>query len=284
MNLSLKSAAFALALSALPALAEFEGVIDMKMEGGGAAAMSGTGKTYVTKRAWRSEMEMSSEEMRKNPEMLKATGGKTSVRLIMLGKLSEPGISYMINENTKTYARIDAAEMAKDLPKDTERKWSVKRLGKDHVAGLACENVRAVETGKKTEYEICVSTELASGEWMRALQGQQRGAGGIWVKALKDAGVEGFPVRMVIKESETGPVTMKMEATKVERKSLPAALFEVPPGYKETSMMGAMAQNPAQAKQMEDAQKQMKEAMDKMTPEQRKQMEEMMKKMGQQKQ
>ena len=284
MNLSLKSAAFALALSALPALAEFEGVIDMKMEGGGAAAMSGTGKTYVTKRAWRSEMEMSSEEMRKNPEMLKATGGKTSVRLIMLGKLSEPGISYMINENTKTYARIDAAEMAKDLPKDTERKWSVKRLGKDHVAGLACENVRAVETGKKTEYEICVSTELASGEWMRALQGQQRGAGGIWVKALKDAGVEGFPVRMVIKESETGPVTMKMEATKVERKSLPASLFEVPPGYKETSMMGAMAQNPEQAKQMEDAQKQMKEAMDKMTPEQRKQMEEMMKKMGQQKQ
>lgn len=284
MNLSLKSAAFALALSALPALAEFEGVIDMKMEGGGAAAMSGTGKTYVTKRAWRSEMEMSSPEMKKDPEAVKAMGGQASFRLIMLGKLSEPGISYMINEKTKTFARIDAAEMTKDLPKDTEKKWSVKRLGKDHVAGLACENVRAVETGKKTEYEICVTSEIASGEWMRALQGQQRGAGGLWMKALKDAGVEGYPVRMVIKESETGPVTMKMEATKVERKSLPASLFEVPPGYKETSMMSAMAQNPEQAKQMEDAQKRMKEAMDKMTPEQRKQMEEMMKKMGQQKQ
>jgi hypothetical protein len=61
-------------------------------------------------------------------------------------------------------------------------------------------------------------------------------------------------------------------------------MFEIPPGYKETSMMGVMAQTPEQAKQMEAAQKQMKEAMDKMTPEQRKQMEEMMKKMGQQKQ
>lgn len=284
MNLSMKSAAFALAISALPALAQFEGVIDMKMEGGGAAAMSGTGKTYVTKRAWRSEMEMSSPEMKKDSDAVKAMGGQASFRLIMLGKLSEPGISYMINEKTKTFARIDAAEMTKDLPKDGEKKWSVKRLGKDRVAGLACENVRAVETGKKTEYEICVTSEIASGEWMRALQGQQRGAGGLWVKALKDAGVEGYPVRMVIKESETGPVTMKMEATKVERKSLPASLFEVPPGYKETSMMGAMAQNPEQAKQMEDAQKRMKEAMDKMTPEQRKQMEEMMKKMGQQKQ
>jgi len=284
MKLSLKPALLALALSALPALAQFEGVIEMKMEGGGKAGMSGTGKTFISKSAWRSEMEMTSAEMKSNPETAKALGGQTAFRLVVLGKVSEPGISYMINDRTKTFARIDSAEMTKNLPKDAESKWSVKRLGKDHVAGLACENVKAVEAGKPAEYELCVTKEIASGEWMRALQGQQRRAGGLWMKALKDAGVEGFPIRMVMKESETGPVTMKMEATKVERRSLPGSLFEIPPGYKETSMMGTMAQSPEQVKQMEAAQKQMQEAMEKMTPEQRKQMEEMMKKMGQQKQ
>jgi len=280
MKLSMKTAAFALAISAFPALAQFEGVIEMKMEGSGAASMSGTGKTYVSKRAWRSEMEMTSADMKKDPETVKALGGKAAFKMVMLGKLSEPGISYMINDVTKSFARIDAAEMAKNLPKETERKWTVKRLGKDQVAGLACENVRASEEGKKAEYDLCVTKELPTGEWMRAFQRQQRGTGGLWMKALADAGVDGYPIRMLMKESATGPVTMKVEATKVERRSLPGSLFEIPPGYKETSMMGTFAQTPEQAKQMEDAQKQLNEAMKNMTPEQRKQMEEMMKKMG----
>jgi len=61
---------------------------------------------------------------------------------------------------------------------------------------------------------------------------------------------------------------------------LAGSLFEIPPGYKETSMFGAFAQTPEQAKQMEDAQKQLEGAMKNMTPEQRKMMEEMMKKQG----
>ena len=103
------------------------------------------------------------------------------------------------------------------------------------------------------------------------------------MKALKDAAIEGYPIRMVMKESETGPVTMRMEATTVERRSLPGSLFEVPAGYKETSMMGVMAQTPEQAQQMEGAQARMREAMEKMPPEQRKRMKEMLK-MGQPKQ
>ncbi|HSB36224.1 MAG TPA: DUF4412 domain-containing protein, partial [Thermoanaerobaculia bacterium] len=284
MKLSMKTAAFALAISALPALAQFEGVIDMKMEGSSAAPMSGTGRTYVTKGAWRTEMEMTSEKMKTDPEAVKALGGKAAFKMVMLGKLSEPGISYMINDVAKTYSRLDAAEMAKNLPKDKDRKWTVKRLGKDHVAGLACENVKATEEGKKSEWELCVTKDIPSGEWVRAMQRQQRGSQGLWMKALQDAGIDGYPVRMVMRESASGPVTMRMEATKVERRSLPGSLFEIPPGYKETGMMGMFVQTPEQAKQMEDAQKQLNEAMKNMTPEQRKQMEEMMKKMGQQKQ
>ena len=279
MKLSMKTAAFALAISAFPALAQFEGVIEMKMEGSSAMPMSGTGRTYASKTAWRSEMEMTSEKAAKDPEAVKALGGKAAFKMVMIGKLSEPGVSYMINDAAKTYSRIDAAELAKSLPTEKERKWTVKRLGKDRVAGLACEIAQASEEGKKAVYEVCSTVELPSGEWTRAMQRQQRG-GGLWMKALQDAGVHGFPIRMVVKESENGPVTMKSEATKVERRSVPGSLFEIPPGYKETSMFGAFAQTPEQAKQMEDAQKQLNEAMKNMTPEQRKQMEEMMKKMG----
>ena len=126
--------------------------------------MSGTGKTYVTRSAWRSEMDMTSSAMKKDPKPAKAMGGQTAFRMVMLGKLSEPGVSVWLNERTKTFARIDAAEMAQNLPKE-EKKWSVTRLGTDHVAGLPCENVRAVEEGKKGEIELCVTKEIASGQW-----------------------------------------------------------------------------------------------------------------------
>jgi hypothetical protein len=63
-----------------------------------------------------------------------------------------------------------------------------------------------------------------------------------------------------------------MELTKVERKSLKAALFEIPPGYtKREGMMGAAS---VMAPGGNDD---MRKAMESLSPEQRKQIEEMMK-------
>jgi DNA-directed RNA polymerase specialized sigma24 family protein len=72
---------------------------------------------------------------------------------------------------------------------------------------------------------------------------------------------------------------MLMEVTRVERKTLPASLFQVPAGYKETeSAFGGVT--PEQQKALEDARSQMKDALDKMTPEQRKAYEDAMKRYG----
>ncbi len=101
-----------------------------------------------------------------------------------------------------------------------------------------------------------------------------------WIGAVHDTGVTGYPVRMV-EHTEAGDEKLRMEIVKVERRSLPASLFEVPAGYRETSMMGVMAQTPEQQKQMEDAQKKMEEAMKNMSPEQKKMMEKMMGPQGQ---
>ena len=93
------------------------------------------------------------------------------------------------------------------------------------------------------------------------------------MKALQDAGADGFFVKMVTREKGKAEPLTTMELTKAEKKSLPASLFEVPAGYtKQEGMMGAAgAMSPEAAEQM-------KKAMENMTPEQRKQMEEMMKK------
>jgi len=270
MKLSMKTAAVVLAFAATTANAQFEGVAEMKITtSGGHANVTGTGKTYVSKVGWRSEMEMS------NPEMAKATG-VSSMKMVSFGKLSDPDKVYMLNEKMKTYSVLDAKktrEMAASMGKK-EHKYSIKRLGRDTVAGLSCDNVLIQQEGEKTQIEACISKEFMTGDWLKAMQRQSRG-GGDFMKALRDAGLEGYPIRMVTKEP--GGSGMTMELTKIERRPIPASTFEVPPGYKETSMMGVMAQTPEQAKQMEAAQKQMEEAMKKMTPEQRKQMEEMMK-------
>ncbi len=71
-----------------------------------------------------------------------------------------------------------------------------------------------------------------------------------------------------------------MELTRVEKKSLPASLFQVPAGYKQTdTAIGGLS--PEQEKAMRDARSQMDEAMKNMTPEQRKAVEDAMKRYGQ---
>ena len=269
--------ALALLFAAGVANAQFEGIAEMKISTTGAGkeqmTMNGTGKTYISKVGWRSEIEMS------NPEMSKMTGGKP-FRMVMFGKLAEPDIAYSINDAMKTYAVINTKEM-RDLAgkiEKKEKKFSVTKLGKDSVAGLPCENVRVKEDQGKQEIEACVSKEFLSGDWLRAMQ--RGGRGGDWMKALKDSGIEGYPVRMAMTMKDQPGVKTTMEITKVDRRSVPASMFVVPPGYKETSMMGNFAQTPEQAKQMEDAQKQLQKAMENMTPEQRKMIEEMMKKQG----
>ncbi len=270
--------ALALLFAAATAKAEFEGVAELKLTTtGNKTGATGTGKTYISRVGWRSEMEMSS------PEMARATGG-APIRWVTFGKLSDPDKVYMLNDKMKTYTVLDTSKM-REMAKSMETKhpkYSVKKLGMDTVAGLPCENYLITEEGKKDTFEACMSKEFMAGDWMRAVARGRRGEHDFLAR-LREVGLEGYPVRFVTKEAEGGG-GMTMEVTRVERRPVPASMFEVPPGYKETSMMGMMAQTPEQAKQMEEAQKRMEEAMKNMTPEQRKQMEEMMKKMGQQKQ
>ena len=105
---------------------------------------------------------------------------------------------------------------------------------------------------------------------------QGKGAGEeAMVKALKDAGADGLPLKYIMTTGDGSKVTM--EVVKVDKKSLPASTFEIPAGYTKSEggimgMMGGMS-----GPQADEAKKRMDEAMKNMTPEQREMIEKMMK-------
>ncbi len=270
---TLMRGALVLLFSAATARAQFEGVADMKIAvtGGPGGTTTGVGRTYISKAGWRSEIEMS------NPQMASMNGGEP-FRMVSFGRVADPDTMYTVNDRAKTYAVINAKEMREMAAKieKKEKRFTVEKLGPDRVAGLRCQNVHVTEVGGPMTIDACLSKEFASGEWMRAMNRDRRA--GDWMKSVREAGVDGYPVRMEMTMGDKAGMKTRMEITKVERKSIPASMFEVPPGYKETSVMGAMAQSPEQARQMEDAQKMLQKQMENMTPEQRKMIEEMMKK------
>lgn len=269
------AAVLALLVHAAPALAEFEGVADLKMTGSEhGQKMEGKGKLYLSPSAWRMEMEMAIPEQGRGGKARRGAPGQ-EFRMVMFGKLSAPGKSWMLNDRTKTYAVV---EDAKDEPNGHGRHgrpedWTVTKLGEDRVAGFSCTNVKAQRKDDDQVWEACLAKDFVSGAW---LKGMKQTEDEWWSVAAKRAGVAGYPVRMIAR-TKSGAERHRFEIVTVEKKRLPGSLFEVPAGYRETGVMENMAQSPEQAQQMQEAQRQAADAMKNMSPEDRKMMEDMMK-------
>lgn len=245
----------------LAASAQWEGSLEMKITGRDA---SGSASALVGKAGARMKIDMT------NPQLQQM--GHARMSMTVLTRTAEPDVSYLINDSQKSYARLDVKEMEKDLPKrDKDGKWSVKRLGPDKVAGYACERAILKREGSEAENEVCVSKEIVGSAGLFNAGRGDAAARGL-AAALKANGLDGMPIRMIMRPTGKAEATMTWELVKAEKRPVPAATFQVPAGYKETSLMGTMVP-PEQQKQMEDAMKNM-------SPEQRKMIEEMMKKKG----
>jgi hypothetical protein len=271
---------YVLLFAAAVASAQFEGVADftITMNGEQGKPTSTSGRMSITRGAFRSEWTMTMPGAARGRRDA-AKDAPSRVTMTMLARKAEPDKLYMLNDEKKTYSVTDlkkVREEARDLPKET---YKVERLGSDRVAGLACQKA-LVSSAKGSEYEVCVTKDLdVSGDWLAAMNRGQRDAGS-WIQALRDNGLDGYPVRWAMRRQGAAQPTMVMELTRVEKKSLPASLFEVPAGYKQTEMaVGGMT--PEQEKAMGDARAQMKEALEKMTPEERKAYEDAMKRYAQ---
>ncbi len=249
------------ALAAAPAIAQFEGEVDMKITTQG---MSGLGKMYVSRVGARSTMDLKTAKM--------------PMKMTTLMRFANPDVMYMINDEAKTYSELNLKEVRASVSKMKSEKepYTVKVLGSEKVLGYSTKHVLLSRPGERSEIEIWTTKDILglTYESMRGLM--RRGADqddGTLVKALRDADAEGFFVKMITREKGKPEPTSTMELTRAEKKSLPASLFEIPSGYtKQEGMLGA-----ASVMASPEQQEQMRKAMENLTPEQRKQIEDMMK-------
>jgi hypothetical protein len=270
------AAIFALALCA-EALAQSEGVAEFRgtMTAGPGKSIPSAGRFYLTKSAYRMEWEVDLSSIAQKEKDAAKGMVPSHTRVITIQKLSDLDHILNLNEERKLYSITDLKKLREGAPARTQETYSVKKLGRDSVAGFSCEKALVTSSGG-SESELCVSAGLfPSAAWTAAESRRDRSSN--MMKALRDAGLEGFPIRWAIRSRGEKQATSTMELVRFEKKSVPSSAFEVPPGYKQTSDT-TINLSPEQEKAMNDAQKQMKEAIDKLPPEQRKQYEEMMKK------
>lgn len=233
---------------AMPALAGgFEGIISMKIS---SPAGSGNVQMSVGKVGLRSEIDMQSAQM--------------PMKMTMLVKHAQD-TAYMIDDKSKTYTEIDLKK-GREMAQKADVKYTAKKLGTETVAGYKCDHLM-VSDDKGGEHELWTNKEIMDYDSFVKMMGPNARMGdqGL-MKALKDVSADGFIVKMIQRRAGAKEATMTMELLKVEKKSLPAATFEVPSGC--TKREGAMMGMPP------EVEAQMRERMKNMTPEQR----EMMKK------
>lgn len=255
-----RALAVALCLAAVPALA-FEGVIETKMTmnrgaahdptaGSGPSTVSGSGLITVKGLSSRMEQQM-------------AMPGMGSGKTIVIHRADDPNTTIILNDASKTYSKHT-------IEKNDESegaKWTVKKLGKDTVAGRSTEHVQVSRQDGQDQLEVWIDKNLVSaGDLEKAFNAGGRGQSGWWA-ALRKEGVAGVPLRVLSKNSK-GETTVTWEATSVKAQSVPDSAFAIPAGYTESKGFGGMGTPGAMNRD---------QMLQKLSPEQRKQVEEMMK-------
>jgi Domain of unknown function (DUF4412) len=266
MKLRRIAATLALLLPACVASAEFEGEADFKIttRREKKEPLLGNARMYVSPSGFRMEWTMKTgSSSAKAPQEIKMT---------MLASLPNPDKVYLINDENKTYSVWDTKQAREDMKTAPKESDKVEKLGTDKVAGYPCQNAR-VTSSKGNDFEVCVTKEFGpSTDWIAAMNRNDPETRS-WLKALKDQGIEGFPIRWAVRQKGSEEPMTVMELVRAQKKSLSASLFSVPAGYKETGFaVGGLTPEQEEA---------MSEALKRMSPEQRRQYEEMMKRHGQ---
>jgi hypothetical protein len=266
-----------LLLAPAAALAQFEGVVEIKgaSRADGDRIVPSSGRLWVSARGARMELRTDLQGLaataRRGPGA-PMPGGFT---MVTLWRVAEPDVTYVLNEERKRYAILsvtDADAAASGQPET----WRVERLGRDTVAGFACEKV-LLRSSQGEEIDACVAKDiLGSRAWMAAVP-RQRGSEGFH-KALRDAGVDGFMTRMAWRAKGEPEPRATFELVRAERKAVPASVLEVPAGYQKVDAMMLHA-SPEHETTIRDAEEQMQESLKNLPPERRKQVEEMLRKM-----
>lgn len=239
---------------------QFEGILHMQIS---APEGSQNGKLYISKHGTRFEMDLADP----------ATG-TVMLHLVTLTPTDEPNLLYTLNEKEKTYSVLDMNEFEDEfdtMVEETEKEnYKVEQLGTEILHGYTCKHVRITDDHGETEMWLTKDL-ISAADFARLQPGGKKGSAAFDIR-LKKAGLEGFPLKVLDKESNT-----TMEFVKIERKNLDKSYFEVPGSYtkKESALQMMVPQI------SDEDMKQLEQMQDMMNEENMKEMEEMMKSMQQ---
>ncbi len=224
-----------------------------------AKGMNGTSKMKYSEYGTMSTITMSSPKM--------PGGGMT---MTTLSKKDTPDVFYMLNDNSKTYTENKRNAGAGTTHEDNNT-YTVKKVGNETINGYKCVHA-TVTSDKGSTMEVWNTKDIPEyGKYAEAMNSNSKMGSSKREKALKDAGCEGFPVKMIQKEkNDEGEMTMELQ--KMEKKTYSKSDFEIPAGYSKSGGAGA---SPATGVPGMKSQ----EELMKMTPEERTKYIEEMKKM-----
>ena len=250
-----------LTLSATQALAaDFEGVITGKpISADGSTGQLRSLKMFLSPAGVRIEVTAAGDK--------DGTGAGAGFSITTVWQASDPTHSYLLNPVNKTYFKRDISKAQNAA--STAAPPTVEKLGTATFLGKTVQRVKVTFAGAGgRSQELWIDTSLHFPASALALFGQEQGGQHSPWKALEKAGVNGIPVKDLDSEGKAG-----WEASSIEKKSLPASLFQVPSDFHEAKNAIEMLPAAQQAK--------MKQQLDSMTPEQRARVEEAMKKASQ---
>jgi hypothetical protein len=139
--------------------------------------------------------------------------------------------------------------VAKEAPSEGKIPKLTRTGQKETVAGISCEHVllEADPNPQQEQVDVCAARGMGMFFGFGGANAEQMGATTSFLSRSNDPRVQEvlgefrdgfFPLKMTVKRR--GQPEMTMEATKVEKKSLPNDLFEVPAGWTEMKMPAGM--------------------------------------------
>lgn len=190
--------------------------------------------SFVSTSPFEGEITMNVSDTGKPPHTIVYDVKGTKMRFDAPSDAAREGGGYMIFDSAakKMTTVTDAKKMAftidmnkapsADPTAASAKKPMIDKTGKtDTVAGYSCEIWNVSEDADKAE--VCVAKGIAFPMMGRHATG--------WQSELNDA----FPLRAITKDA-TGTEKARMEVTKIEKKTIDDARFEVPAGYNTMSM------------------------------------------------
>ncbi|MBS1634404.1 MAG: DUF4412 domain-containing protein [Bacteroidetes bacterium] len=189
------------------------------------------------------------------------------MKLVQIWKKENPDVIYVINEKSKSYSEMKKKEVQQQTD---NRTYTVKKLNDEVVNGYKCTHALITE-GTET-MEVWNTKDIPDyTKYADAMSSNKRLGSAKRNQALKDAGCEGFLVKMIHK-NDPREGDMTMELVKIEKATIAKTDFDIPAGYTKTETV----QTPGAMQGMKTQQEIMN-----MSPEERaKYIEEMKKKYG----